>query len=56
MKVQFYPPGQVTIYEKFIGWIDSLWNTKLEFLKVKEDREEARRLISSLRGIMERNR
>lgn len=56
MKQHFDPPGQVAIYDRFVGWIDSLWNTKLEFFKIKEDRDEARRLIAALRGIVERNR
>ena len=56
MKEHYDPPQVVNIYDKFTGWIDSLWNTKLEFLKSADDRAEARKLIASLRGIIERNK
>ena len=56
MRLHYDPPGQITIYEKFTGWLESLWTTKLEFIKKVEDREQARKLMNELRNIMERNR
>jgi hypothetical protein len=56
MRLHYDPPGQVTIYEKFTGWLESLWTTKLEFIKSTDDREQARKLMNELRNIMERNR
>jgi len=57
MKEHYDPPQIVHIYDKFTGWLDSMWNTKLvDLFKDKDDREEARKLLAKLRGLLEKNK